>query len=37
MITPFNSVRLIQDSSAEAVANVRGALKAEGIPFSVRT
>ena len=37
MITPFNSVRLIQDSSAEAVANVRGALKAGGIPFSVRT
>ena len=37
MITPFNSVKLIVDSSAEAVANVRGALKAGGIPFTVKT
>ena len=37
MITPSNRVRLIEDSSAEAVANVCGALKAGGIPFSVRT
>ena len=37
LIMPFDSVKLIEDSSAEAVANIRGALKAGGIPFSVKT
>ena len=37
MITPFNRVRLFVDSSSEAAANVWSKLKAEGIPFAMRT
>ena len=37
MITPFNRVRLLEDSSAEAVANVRDALKAGDIPYTMTT
>jgi len=37
MITIFNRVRLFADSSSEAAANVWGMLKANGIPYTMKT
>lgn len=37
MITLFNRVRLFADSSSEAAANVWGKLKANGIPYTMKT
>ena len=37
MITPLNRVRLFTDTSSEAAANVWGALKANGIPYTMKT
>ena len=37
MINVFNRVKLYADSSAEAAANIWGRLKAEGIPYTMKT
>ena len=37
MINVFNHVKLYADSSAEAAANIWGRLKAEGIPYTMKT
>lgn len=37
VITILNRVRLIADSSAEAMANVKDTLRQNGIPYDVRT
>ena len=37
MITILNRKRLLADSSSEAAAKVREALKAAGIPYAMRT
>lgn len=37
MITFLNRVRLLADSSGEAAAKAREALRAAGIPFAMRT
>jgi len=37
MITVFNRRRLMTDSSGEAVAAARDALRAAGIPFQIKT
>ena len=37
MITILNRVRLLADSSSEAAAKVREALRAAGIPYAMRT
>lgn len=37
VITPFNRVKLFVDSSSEAAANVTARLKAEDIPYDMRT
>ena len=37
MITPFNRVKLFTDASSEAAANVWNALKANGIPYAMKT
>ena len=37
MVSIFNRVRLFADSSSEAAAKVREKLKANGIPYDMRT
>ena len=37
MITIFNRVRLLADSSSETAAKIRETLKADGIPYDMRT